>query len=199
MNNLQLFKYCSHCEDEKVIEIHNDKDDQQVPVSSTSASTELAEPTFCVTNVEKLDNVSIDLDLMRRIEDLNQISKAAPSDRLKSDSLHQPSVNYAHILSALEMTIKSMEAEESSEVEKAGGKTDADINIDSGQRKKQIELLWNDYRLMFPEEYVHMWSSLEQGLSDYLVHLKKRQQLHMECERLRQQNAQLKYMLQELL
>lgn len=181
-----------------MVEIHNETDDHQLPASSTSPTTELAEKTFCVTNIEKVDNVSIDLDLMRRIEDLNQISKAAPSDGLKSESLHQPNVNYAHILSAMEMTIKSMEAEESSEVEKVRRDV-ADFNIDSEQRKKQIELLWNDYRLMFPEEHVRMWSSLEQGLSDYLVHLKKRQQLHMECERLRQQNAQLKYMLQELL
>lgn len=195
MKNLQLFACCSHCEDEKVIEIHKRADDETVSSNAPSSpSSEIAEKSFSIPNAaEERDNVSIDLDLMRHIEDFNQMTKISNFDPDKKP--HQMNVNYAHILSALEMTIKSMEAEVETEKRE---NTVADVHIDLEQRKNQIELLWNNYRSIFPEEYVHMWSSLEQGLSNYMIHLKKRQQLYMDCDKLRRQNAQLKYMLQEL-
>lgn len=196
MKNLQLFAFCSHCEDEKVIEIHKRSDDETVSSKAPSLSSEIAEKSFSIPNAaEDCDNVSIDLDLMRHIDDLNQMTKISNFD--PENQPHQMVVNYAHVLSALEMTIKSMEAEKSVETEKREN-TVADFHINLEQRKNQIELLWINYRSIFPEEYVHMWSSLEQGLSDYMIHLKKRQQLYMDCDKLRRQNAQLKYMLQEL-
>lgn len=184
-----------------MIEIHNVAHSETVPIAFTSSSIESTEPSFCVSNLEKVDNVSIDLDLMRCIEDLNQLSRANNCDRMTpDDSLHKLNVNYAHIMTALEMTMKSMEAA----IDSSGKNTKkkdcfAELNIDFEQWKNQIKFLWNGYRSTFPEEHVHVWSSLEHGLSDYLGHLKKRQQLHLECDGLRRQNAQLKYMLQELL
>lgn len=196
---MQPFAYCSHCEDAKVIEIH-DQGDGRTVASSIDREREIAGNSFFVPNAEEIDNVSIDLDLMKCIDELNRMLKVSNVDEAKAGPLHQKKVNYAHILSALEMTIRSMEAEKLDEVENAmKSNTVADFRIDLEQRKHQIELLWNNYRGMFPEEHEHMWSSLEHGLTDYLIHLKKRQQLHMDCDRLRRQNAQLKYMLQELL
>lgn len=184
-NNLQLFGYCSHCEDEKIVEIHSAEQTK----SSQVVSNESTEPSVFVPNVDEIDNVSVDLELMRRIEDLNRI---ANSDRMGNESVHQMTVNYAHILSALDLTIKSM----------ITGKSNSHRfvrSVDFDQRKNQIELLWNNYRQKFPDEHIQMWSSLEAGLADYLVHLKKRDQLHLECQKLRQQNVELKYLLQELL
>lgn len=195
--NLQLFAYCSHCEDEKVIEIHNEGNEQIISPSPLRESTSDFVPAPTDT---KTENLSIDLDLMRHIEDFNRIPKAGTFVQESIEAPHQMNVNYAHILSALEMSIKSMEAENLSEEENEQKKNvDSDFHIDLEERKSQIEFLWENYRKIFPEEHVHTWTSLEPALSDYLKHLKKRQQLHMECDRLRRQNAQLKYMLQELL
>lgn len=198
MENLELFAYCPLCENEKVIQIHKPEGDRTLSKGSKgSISTELTGTSlFVPKDAKKDDDVSIDLDLMQCIEDFNKISTKTPKfDQTKTESIHKKNVKYAHILSALEMTTKSLEAEKLNEVED----TAPHLHIDLEQRKNQIESLWNKYQSMFPEEHVQVWSSLEFGLSDYLVHLKKRQKLHMECDKLRRQNAQLKYMLQELL
>ncbi|XP_037026905.1 dynein regulatory complex protein 1 homolog [Bradysia coprophila] len=196
--NLELLAHCSQCEDEKVIEIHGQGKAQTIStIGSPSLSNDSDKSSFVVPNADdKIDNVSLDLDLMRLIEDLNRNS----TDQTTTDSIHQLSVNYAHILSALEMTIKSMETEKSHENGKKKKRNGIlDLCINPAQRKDQIELLWTNYRTIFPEEHAHLWSSLECGLSDYLVQLKIREKLHGDCDRLRRQNAQLKYMLQEVL
>lgn len=181
---MQLF---GSCDDEKIIEIHGD---------DKTAALELPESTGGLfdPNISKIDSVSIELDLMRYIEDLNQISSCVDFDERKPDVVQQLKVNYAHILSALELTMKSMEPEVETNTEIAD-----ECVLDVDERKKQIGLLWQNFRKIFPDEHVHMWSSLQNALTDYLLHLKKRQKLHEECDRLRRQNAQLKYMLQELL
>lgn len=197
LENLLLFAYCPHLDERKVVEIH-----QQSAIENDSTSPSLTseinfDPNFA--QGQPVDSVSIELDLMRRIDDFNKLLKTKNLNQSKTHS-DELDIKYTHILSALEMTIKSMESEMLVEEEKSKTKKNvphAAIGLEL--RKNQIELLWNRYRMIFPEEYIHMWSSLEPGLADYLLHLKKRFQLHMECDKLRRQNAQLKYMLQELL
>lgn len=202
VKNLELLAHCSHCEDEKIIEIHRKGNAQTIStVGSPSPSNDSNESSFSVPNNAegKIENVSLDLDLMRRIEHLNRNAKPFPIET-KSGPIHELSVNYAHILSALEMTIKHMARDtlNGSDNETTRSNISA-LCIDPEQRKDQIELMWTNYRTMFPAEHANMWSSLEYGLADYLVHLKKREKLHTECDKLRRQNAQLKYMLQEVL
>ncbi len=175
-----------------MIEIHGEGNNQPISTSSAPSSTESDEMSVFIPNDEKIDTVSMDLDLMRLIDDLNR-----NLNQTGIDPIHQTHVNYAHILTALELTIKSMESNESET--QTIEETMPDFCVDSEQRKHQIQTLWNKYRTIFPEEHVHMWSSLENGLAEYLTCLKKREKLHNECDGLRRQNAQLKYMLQELL
>lgn len=181
-----------------MIDIHTKGNAQIISsVGPSSPSNDSDKSSFILSNVESnIDNVSLDLDLMRRIEDFNRNSNVEAN----LDPDHQLSVNYAHILSALELTIKSMETDSLDQSEKSISKDGlSDSCIDPEQREEQIELLWTNYRTLFPEEHAHMWSSLEHGLSDYLMHLQKREKLHVECDGLRRQNAQLKYMLQEVM
>lgn len=190
------FAYCPQRDGKKVVEIH-----QEADTPAISASNEMTEKTFVpiAAPSNSVDNVSIDLDLIRHIDDFNKIPQTNNFNQGKTSS-DQLDISYAHILPALEMSIKSMEMEILVDDDK--GKTNNNVKcaaIDLELRKNQIETLWNRYRNIFPQEYTHMWSSLDQGLADYLTHLKKRFQLHMECDKLRRQNAQLKYMLQELL
>lgn len=196
--NLELLAHCSHCQDEKVIEIHGHGNPQTIStVGSPCPSNDSLMSSFIVPNAEsKIDNVSLDLDLIRCIEHLNRKSDHLPVEP-KSDPIHQLSLNYAHILSALEMTIESVATERLNGTKNETKRKDLCINPE--QRKDQVELLWTNYRTMFPAEHADMWTSLQHGLSDYLVHLKRREKLQLDCDRLRRQNAQLKYMLQEVL
>lgn len=59
-----------------------------------------------------------------------------------------------------------------------------------------VELFWRRYREVFTEERRQLWESLEAGLQEYLRVLRRREQLDAECEQLRQQNAELRHMLQ---
>ncbi|KAG4075673.1 hypothetical protein HA402_003498 [Bradysia odoriphaga] len=62
--NLELLAHCSHCEDEKVIEIHGQGKAQIIStVGSPSPSNDSDKSSFVVPNADdKIDNVSLDLN-----------------------------------------------------------------------------------------------------------------------------------------
>lgn len=62
-----------------------------------------------------------------------------------------------------------------------------------------VELFWRRYREVFTEERRQLWESLEHGLQEYLRVLRRREQLDEECEQMRQQNAELRHLLQPYL
>lgn len=60
-----------------------------------------------------------------------------------------------------------------------------------------IENFWQQFNAAFTPEKEKVWQGLEYGLSQYLKVLKEREELDSECEFLRNQNAELKHLLQK--
>lgn len=60
-----------------------------------------------------------------------------------------------------------------------------------------VEQFWSRFDKVFTPEKEKVWQSLEYGLTQYLKVLKEREELDNECEFLRNQNAELKHLLQK--
>lgn len=62
--------------------------------------------------------------------------------------------------------------------------------------KKDVKKFWSEFLTVFPDEKQNLWKGLEHGLNHFLDVLKQRETLDKECEFLRQQNKELKHLLQ---
>lgn len=60
-----------------------------------------------------------------------------------------------------------------------------------------VQKFWKRFENIFTPEKEKVWQSLEYGLSQYLKVLKEREELDNECEFLRNQNAELKHLMQK--
>uniref|UniRef100_A0A336LPQ8 CSON010850 protein n=1 Tax=Culicoides sonorensis TaxID=179676 RepID=A0A336LPQ8_CULSO len=60
-----------------------------------------------------------------------------------------------------------------------------------------VQQFWKRFDNVFSPEKEKVWQSLEYGLSQYLKVLKEREELDNECEFLRNQNAELKHLMQK--
>lgn len=60
-----------------------------------------------------------------------------------------------------------------------------------------VQQFWKRFENIFTPEKEKVWQSLEYGLSQYLKVLKEREELDNECEFLRNQNAELKHLMQK--
>lgn len=60
-----------------------------------------------------------------------------------------------------------------------------------------VEIFWKRYREIFTPQKERVWNALEQGLTHYLKILKERENLDNECESLRKQNTELKFLMQQ--
>lgn len=63
-------------------------------------------------------------------------------------------------------------------------------------RADDVEMFWRRYREVFNAKHRHLWDSLEIGLKEFMLVLKRREKLDRECQQLRQQNVELRHMLQ---
>lgn len=60
-----------------------------------------------------------------------------------------------------------------------------------------VEQFWSRFDTVFTPDKEKVWHSLEYGLTQYLKVLKEREELDNECEFLRNQNSELKHLLQK--
>lgn len=60
-----------------------------------------------------------------------------------------------------------------------------------------VQQFWKRFENIFTPEKEKVWQSLEYGLTQYLKVLKEREELDNECEFLRNQNAELKHLMQK--
>lgn len=60
-----------------------------------------------------------------------------------------------------------------------------------------VTKFWRRFQEIFSIENIKLWTALEKGIEVYLSVLQKRDRLDTECEYLRRQNAELKYVLKE--